>query len=416
MAALFVSLCLVSCSSPPKQVVFSQTIVGSDTLAYDSINIDKTVCFEFENKSKTNPVSFWLYNENGVNYHSASTMLASIFNDSMRDESKAIAIWKLTSESGFHYNYEYNHHLQDHVDPISLVTFPYFMCGEKAGIIVNLAKIAGFKARSIGLDGHVVAEIYFDNVWHMFDADENCIFRNSTGQIASIEELHKNLALVTEKGIEYSLKDNFHGFSHYKDYIKNYRDSWVDTSSIISNYSFPTNTITLYPFDKVSFQLTPTFFLTRLLHPRYQYKAKGNLWRTLSIGQKNIEIKGDQVIFNAKFPYYLTQLHISADTLLDTKVYFMFQNRETEQLEESYLGQLDSGFGMIKKFQAPVNPDIYYSYQIVFKHCNPSQLEHIKIEHEFEFNSATFPLHCNDNKIITTDTFEQKSLTFQIVK
>jgi hypothetical protein len=32
-----------------------------------------------------------------------------------------------------------------------------------------------------------VAEIYFDKTWHMFDADENCIFRNTMGQIASVE-------------------------------------------------------------------------------------------------------------------------------------------------------------------------------------------------------------------------------------
>jgi hypothetical protein len=413
---LMLLLCLLFYSSRPKQIVFSKTVRGIDTLAYNQLVIDKEVSFEFENTSKVSPITFWFYNQHGINYHSATTMLESILHDSIRDEGKAIAIWRLVTASGFHYNYDYTHILQDHVDPISLVTFPYFMCGEKAGVIVNLAKIAGFNARSVELDGHVVAEIYFDKTWHMFDADENCIFRNTMGQIASVEELHKNPQLVNESSVEFSLRDNFYGYNKYKNYIKNYKSSWVDSSSAIANYSFPTNAITLYPSDKVSFRLIPTSFLTRLFRPRYLYEAEGSLSRTLSIGQNNVEVRGDQVTFVKNFPYYLTQLHITSDTLLDAKVYFVFRDRETGKLEESYLGQLNSRYGLTKKFQAPVNPDIYYSFQIVFKHCNVSQLAHVKVQQAFEFNSITFPLYSSDNKIIFTDTDEKRALVFQIVK
>lgn len=124
-------LWLTGCqTNTPKKVLFNQLITGTDNRHYDSIAVDKPTFFTFTNGSADKAVTFWFYQQAGINYHHAGTMLASVLTPNMTDEEKALAIWKLVAGSGHHYEYDYNHQLPDHVDPISLVTFPHFMCGE----------------------------------------------------------------------------------------------------------------------------------------------------------------------------------------------------------------------------------------------------------------------------------------------
>ncbi len=416
MVALFLVLCLAYCSPHTKQVVYSKTIEGIDTLIYDSIIIGKTISFEFENTSKTSPITFWFYNQHGVNYNSSATMLASILRDNMSDEQKAIAIWRLVTVSGFSHSFEYNHMLNDHVDPIALVRFPYFLCGEKAGILANLAALAGLESRVVGLDGHVVAEVKYNKTWHMFDADQGCYLSNTLKEIVSIEELQRHPEWLKSENATFISTDNFWGFDKYKKQIAEYQSSWIDTSFLIRNYTFPSTSISLFPDDKVSFRLSPTSCWSSMLNPRYLYDTHGVLTRKLNQNQQNVQTNDSTITFTENFPYYLKLLRISSDSPMSTEVYIQYQNRITQKHQKTFLGILNGSDELTQNFDAPSKSDIYYNYQIVFKHLSTSQINHIRIEHEFEFNSVTFPLHYNDNKIITTDTFEQKSLTFQIVK
>jgi len=404
---------LAACRTDTTKTVFSKVINQTEILSYDSIFKSDTISFNFTNTSPDSALTFSFYKYGGTNYYSASTILASILLDSMSNEQKSIAIWKLTANSGFHYNYDYDHSLQDHVDPISLATFPYFMCGEKAGIIVNLANIAGLPARSVGLDGHVVAEIYYDSTWHMFDADENIILRNEKGIIQSVESLHKNPDLLQETNAEYGLKDNFHGFGNYKKYIKHYKAEWVDTTSLIHAYGFPNTGITLYPADKVSFKIFPTSWWDRIMHKRNTCSPLGILSRTIKQDQANTTVTDSKVIFTENFPYYTKELTISSSSPLSSKVYFQYRDRQTLKTEKKYLGQLNKG-PLVQKFHAPVKPDIYYTYELIFENLDSADMGKIKIVHQFEFNPLTFPLNRNGRKVIDMGQSRSKNLLYEI--
>jgi len=396
------------------RLIFSHLVTGTDTLHYNN-GIANVVNFEFINESDSVPVCFWAYPAKGVNYQNASTMLASVIDSNMTDEQRAIAIWKLVAQSGQHYPFDYNHQLQDHVDPIALVSFPYFLCGEKAGILANLAVLAGLPARNIVLEGHVVAEIKYNGTWHMFDADENCIFRNNRQQIASVEELHAHPDWISETNIEYALKNNFSGFNKYKAYIKNYRSSWADTSFLISNYTFPDNTVTLYPKDEVSFQLSSSSAWSGFFGNHLPFSTKGVLKRKLTAHQKNIRIINDStILLNENFPYYIKTLRVSSAQALNTRVYFQYQNRETLKTQKQYLGDLSQSQTLCKKFNAPAGPDIYYRYALVFENLSRANADKITIEHEFEFNSITFPLNADGYNVILTDSSGKKSLLLKI--
>lgn len=405
-----------ACDSKSKKTVLSHIITKTDTLNIDSLNYSNSTIYEFENQSSDSPVSFWFFKKGGVNYYNAETMLSSIIDSSMNEEAKAKAIWKFVAESGAYKVFPYDHKLQDNVDPLSLLTFPYFMCGEKAGILVNLASLAGFQSRSVGLDGHVVSEIRYANAWHMFDADQNCIFRNQKGQIASVEDIHKFPDLINKQNVEFALMENFYGYNHYKAYFENYKPSWIDTSSIILNYAMPSMLITLYPEDKVVFSLSATRWWSRLRSQRNKFNAKGILTRKVNPNRKNVSISSNTIRLQEQFPYYVKELRVIASNYSEAKVYFETQNRKSHKTEKIYLGSFKNTLSLTHAFSAPSGPDIYYSYSVIFENLKPADLPRISVAHEFEFNAITFPFQKIGTDVIETDSLAKHQLLFKIMQ
>lgn len=420
IAAVVLALQLAVCGcqqKAPKQVLPGQNILNTDTLYYDCIAVDQPINFIFKNNSFQQPATLNFYSLNGVNYCNASTMLSSTIHTGMSDEEKALAIWRMVAVSGFDYSFPYNHRLQDNVDPKALVTFPYFLCGEKAGMVANLAAILGLESHIVVLKGHVVAEIKYDNGWHMFDASENCFFKNEAGKIVSVEELNNNTELICEAHIKYALNDNFHGFDKYKSYIKNYAPGWIETTPLITDYSFPSTAFMLYPQDELCFQLSPTSWWVRWLNKRYLFNTKGILARKISMPQANAKQMNDwTIVFTEDFPYFIKLLRIKADEGVTATVYFECENRETLKTERTELGKLTGKNILLKKFDAPAKPEIYYSYRLLFESISKEDVKKITVEHEFEFNSLTFPLHLAGAKVITTDITGQKNISFQITQ
>jgi hypothetical protein len=56
-------------------------------------------------------------------------------------------------------------------DPLVLLELAEMRCGHVARIAVDLFESVGYKARLVQLGAHVIAEIYYDDNWHMFDGD-----------------------------------------------------------------------------------------------------------------------------------------------------------------------------------------------------------------------------------------------------
>jgi hypothetical protein len=77
-----------------------------------------------------------------------------------------------------------------------LNVYGYCNCGGFARATAALAAVAGMKSRVVGLPGHVVAEVFYDDAWHLFDGSANAVYRKPDGTLASVEEVHGNLKLL----------------------------------------------------------------------------------------------------------------------------------------------------------------------------------------------------------------------------
>lgn len=404
----------IGCKHPQKQVVFEVVINKTDTLDYTPPSATTETEYLFKNTSDSASVRMVFYCLDSANYTDARSMLQSVLPTKGSAEDSAVALWQFVCRSGFHFNYPYNHQLKDNVDPISLATFPFFMCGEKAGILANLARLSGFNARVVGMDGHVVAEIEYHKKWHLFDADENCVFKNSVGEIANVEELHQNPAFISSKNSLFSIDENFHGYSNYKKYLAKYKSSWIDTSGIIDTYLFPASNLTLYPQDQVRYIAEPTDFVTQLKRNRYTHNVNCVYTKKINLSHSNLEKTGKQITLHETFPYYLKKVTLRSDAPQHTTATLVTKNRITGKNEDIYLGRLESNTNLVKVFNAPIDPEIYYEFKLRLDNYDPKKIHLINIQYEFEVNSQTFALHQSGRKVIVIDSCLTPSLLFQI--
>lgn len=69
-------------------------------------------------------------------------------------------------------------------------------CSHVSAVYVEIAKAAGYEARVWGLSGHVVPEILIDGRWEMYDPDLAVYYFDRDGQIAGVEQLAQDPALI----------------------------------------------------------------------------------------------------------------------------------------------------------------------------------------------------------------------------
>jgi hypothetical protein len=87
-------------------------------------------------------------------------------------------------------------------EPLALLNFwGYALCGDTTSALTRLATDYGVPARKIPLNGHVAAEYFYDDAWHILDADQNvCYLRLDNQTLASAADLRADpfLALRTK--------------------------------------------------------------------------------------------------------------------------------------------------------------------------------------------------------------------------
>ena len=70
------------------------------------------------------------------------------------------------------------------------------LCGQQAYLLQTLAESYGIRTRSVGLNGHVVMEAWYDNDWHLFDPDLEVVPVLENQRVLSLDELAKSPELV----------------------------------------------------------------------------------------------------------------------------------------------------------------------------------------------------------------------------
>lgn len=70
------------------------------------------------------------------------------------------------------------------------------LCDQVSYLMLDLVRQHGFRARHIGLQGHVVMEVWYDEGWHLYDPDLEVIPQDDSGRVLSLEELAQNEPLI----------------------------------------------------------------------------------------------------------------------------------------------------------------------------------------------------------------------------
>jgi hypothetical protein len=110
----------------------------------------------------------------------------------MTDQQKAIAAF----ETVVRYEHEMDaplellHREKAVTDAIKTFNvYGYNLCGPGASHFIELARYAGLRARGVTINGHTVAEAFYNNAWHMFDASYIDYFPKPDGAVASVDEI-----------------------------------------------------------------------------------------------------------------------------------------------------------------------------------------------------------------------------------
>ena len=127
--------------------------------------------------------------------HDVSSLEAwkkSFIRDGMSDKEKALAVFntEVTFQQADAPPNEYLQREDAVLDPIKLFNvYGYTLCSVSSANVMCLARYLGLPARCFTINNHVVPEIFYDNAWHMYDADLIEYFPKADGSVASVEEL-----------------------------------------------------------------------------------------------------------------------------------------------------------------------------------------------------------------------------------
>ncbi|MPY90072.1 MAG: hypothetical protein GEU99_19385 [Luteitalea sp.] len=138
----------------------------------------------------------------GKDWSSADHILASILTPEMSPEQKARAIWQFARSNRYHYAPPTQGYDGD--DPVKLFNaYGYGLCNNVMGAQAVLYERAGlpFRQRHLGAAEHSVVEVYYDDLWHVLDADRDGLYLQWDNRtIAGVDDLIADPALVARAG------------------------------------------------------------------------------------------------------------------------------------------------------------------------------------------------------------------------
>jgi hypothetical protein len=136
----------------------------------------------------------------------------------MSEQDKALAVWR-TVVAHQHQNPPPVEYLQSPentvTDPLKMFNvYGYGLCSVHASHVAAMARAAGLTARNQTIVRHCVAEVSWDNEWHMLDASLVNYFPKPNGKLASVDEIIASVAAFYAKHPE--LKGNPEGLEKFR--------------------------------------------------------------------------------------------------------------------------------------------------------------------------------------------------------
>ncbi|MGQ9848322.1 MAG: hypothetical protein ACUVQP_12600 [Bacteroidales bacterium] len=123
---------------------------------------------------------------------------------------------------------------------VTLNSKGFAICGRQSEIFSQILFNAGFPARIISLNGHLVSEVYYNNAWHLFDTDRKTFFKKDN-EILSYKKLVQNPKMF-KKAVKIKYIENLTTF--FQKYTKLFiteQDNRINKINRINNDTFLLN-------------------------------------------------------------------------------------------------------------------------------------------------------------------------------
>lgn len=173
------------------------------------------------------PTYYSIYNPNYfpilphvvINNHDWSTVdsiMEEIFTNTASSSAEiAFSLWNFVSKNIYHAPSPAKGVTNDVLytevrnPPQMLNSWGYSYCGDTAAVLAQLGYLSGFPSRTVNVkNSHSATEFFYDNKWHLFDADRQVVYIDK-GAVASYEEVRNNLRLIS--GTDHKLLAGYFG-------------------------------------------------------------------------------------------------------------------------------------------------------------------------------------------------------------
>lgn len=215
-----------------------------------------------------------------------------------------------------HVQWDYPLDLSEEVsEPLKLFyIYGYGLCDDKASALVNLAGEIGVPGRLIafGPPGyHVVAELYYDSEWHLFDPDGGTYYKRN-GKILSLNSIKEDLSVLDRVDGNNLIYDN----RYPRKLIQGQIEAEENILDITDQFRFPSEhnlKVELQPGMSLSINknlnpsLTSRGYRNRL--PQAAYLAK---WSQ----EIPIDKDDDDLILESSFPYIYFEANLRGRSIV----------------------------------------------------------------------------------------------------
>jgi len=121
------------------------------------------------------------------------------------------------------------------------------LCSEQAYLLQTVAEGEGIRTRSVGLNGHVVMEAWYENDWHLFGPDLEVVPLSYKHGVLSLDELAKPPQLIHKYYKEHGTKVSVKSFV---DIIASREDNSFSSYPRLVLFEWKTNV--LFHFEKAA--------------------------------------------------------------------------------------------------------------------------------------------------------------------
>jgi hypothetical protein len=248
-----------------------------------------------ENVGPCDVVNPWLSNGRN-NFRNMDEIVAAAVTPGMSDKEKALALWFQQISQRFHRAGDG----QETGDPVKVFnTYGHNPCGSDAIIMGGLWRKVGLKGAPVRLVSHAIAQVSYDDGWHVMDGDLDSIFLLRDNEtVASDRELARDHDLV-KRTHTYGIllpdgrgKDEAYSAMFVcEDPIKGQRRCKEDT----------TMDMTLRPGEALVWRwghLSPAKYMWQKIRPDYPDTVCNGLWEYRPDFSKDLWKKGAATVEN----------------------------------------------------------------------------------------------------------------------